>query len=56
MKKKILLLIVKLSNNIYDLEMKYTSLENAYDKMYGKDKDIFEKDLNKFLERNKIRK
>ena len=48
--------VVKLSNNIYDLEMKYTSLKNDYDKMYGKDKDIFEKDLKKFLERNKIRK
>ena len=48
--------VVKLSNNIYDLEMKYTSLKNDYDKIYGKDKDIFEKDLKKFLERNKIRK
>ena len=47
---------IKLSNNIYDLEKKYTNLKEDYIKKYGEDNNILEEDLKKYLERNKIQK
>ena len=48
--------INKLSNDIYDLENKYESLKENYKNKYGKEDEILEKDLKKFVERNIIQK
>ena len=48
--------IIKLSNDIYDLEKKYNNMKDNYEKKYGKENNILEKDLNKYIERNKIQK
>ena len=48
--------INKLSNDIYDLENKYENLKGNYEKKYGKENEILEKDLKKFIERNKLQK
>ena len=48
--------IIKLSNEISDLEDKYTSLKEDYIKKYGQNKDILENDLKIYLERNKTQK
>ena len=49
-------IIAKLSNNIFDLEKKYITLKEDYEKQYGQEKDTFKNDLKKYLERNKIQK
>ena len=48
--------IIKLSNDIYDLENKYQSLKDNYENKYGKEKEILQKDLKKYIERKKIQK
>ena len=48
--------INKLSNDIYDLENKYQSLKENYENKYGKENEILQKDLKKYIERNKIQK
>ena len=48
--------IIKLSNEIADLEEKYKNLKIDYKKKYGEENDILEKDLKIFIERNKIQK
>lgn len=47
--------IIKLSDDIYDLEKKYTNLKDNYCNKYGDEKTL-EKDLKKYIERNKIQK
>ena len=48
--------IIKLSNNIFELEKKYQTLKDEYEKQNIQEKGIFGKDLKKYLERSKIQK
>ena len=48
--------IVKLSDNIFELEKKHKNLKNNYEKKYGEKKNILENDLQKFIDRNKMLK
>ena len=48
--------IVKLSNDIFDLEKKYKNLKINYEKKYGNESDILKKDLDRYMERNILQK